>query len=58
MRFDTGKLGFANVVEVTDAPSGTHAALLEEQDTEDDEMVFYSEPGSGCWRKWYSSAFG
>ncbi len=51
--FDTGKLGFANVVEAADAPSGSHVALLEETDTEDDEMVFYSEPAPVEANRWY-----
>ncbi len=55
--FDAGKLGFANVVETAGAPSGTHAVLLEEQDNEDDEMVFYSEPFAAAGNEWYKFSF-
>ncbi|MBN2710340.1 MAG: T9SS type A sorting domain-containing protein, partial [Calditrichaceae bacterium] len=44
--------GFANFVTDT-AYSGTVSALLEENDTDDDEMVFYSEPAEAEEGKWY-----
>jgi len=44
--------GFANFVSDT-AHSGTHSVLLEENDSNDDEMVFYSEPVPAEAGKWY-----
>jgi hypothetical protein len=46
--------GFANVVDDPAAHSGTHSALLYEADTENDEMVFYSEPVPAQPNTWYA----
>ncbi len=48
----SSKIGFANVVEGV-AHSGNYSALLEEDDNEDDEMVFYSAPVPVQAGKWY-----
>jgi len=46
------KIGYANVVEDT-AHSGNYAVKFEENDNEDDEMVFYSQPVPAQAGKWY-----
>ncbi|RMI17014.1 MAG: T9SS C-terminal target domain-containing protein [Calditrichaeota bacterium] len=51
---DANKIGTAALVEdPANAHSGTHSALLYENDTQDDEMVFYSEPIPAQAGKWY-----
>jgi len=48
-----GDVGFANFVEDTAAHSGSTSVLLEENDTNGDEMVFYSQPVAAQPDKWY-----
>jgi hypothetical protein len=48
-----GDVGFANFVADTGAYSGDYSALLEENDTNGDEMVFYSTPVPAEPDKWY-----
>ena len=45
--------GFANFVMDTSAHSGDYSVLLKEEDNNDDEMVFYSEPVAAEAGKWY-----
>ena len=45
--------GFANFVEDDSAHSGSYSVLLKEEDDQDDEMVFYSEPAPAEQDKWY-----
>ena len=45
-------MGFANL-DSTQAASGSWSALLKEEDTNDDEMVFYSEPVAVDPDSWY-----
>lgn len=54
MHWADGTQGFANMVDVgTDAHSGTHVAKLLEEDTNDDEMVYYSVPTAVEPNTWY-----
>ncbi len=48
----SSKIGYANVVEGV-AHSGTHSVFMDEEDNEDDEMVFYSVPAPAEAGKWY-----
>ena len=48
--------GFANFVADTGAHSGDYSVLLKEEDTEGDEMVFYSEPVPAEPEKWYMAS--
>ena len=49
---DEANVGFANFVADT-AHSGSHSVLLEENDENSDEMVFYSQPVTAEAGKWY-----
>lgn len=53
MNWSDGENGFANFVADTGAHSGDYSALLEENDEDGDEMVFYSEPAPAEALKWY-----
>ncbi|APF17745.1 hypothetical protein Calab_2214 [Caldithrix abyssi DSM 13497] len=48
----SSKIGYANVVDSV-AHSGVYSVLLKEEDTDDDEMVFYSQPVPAQAGKWY-----
>jgi hypothetical protein len=51
---DGTKIGYADQVDVgEDAYSGTHVVTMQELDTEDDEMVYYSEPVAVNPDTWY-----
>jgi hypothetical protein len=52
MEWHAADQGFSNTVDDT-VHSGDWAVLLQEKDTNDDEMVFYSEPAAAEPNTWY-----
>lgn len=50
---DETKIGFANAVNDTSYGTGNYAVKMEETDTNDDEMVFYSTPVAVSADTWY-----